>query len=229
MTGNTSSEPQTLFRDCGRAAFLITTGQLVLALVAPLVSFRVFLAASTLIIAAATLSAAVFISRRSSRSITGVCSLCRCSGVWIAAGAVLGCMFPFVSALISAAWCALLESAGIASGEGTTSVLLESAGIEYIVIVTAAVAFAPWQEEIIWRGWVADYMANGFEGRGIGCKLTVVCTVAFCFALLHFSLTDFPALLIMGILLGVLRCKSHSILPCILMHLANNITVIILA
>lgn len=71
-------------------------------------------------------------------------------------------------------------------------------------------------EEILFRGvLVSEY---GELGEGNAVVLSAVC-----FAMLHFSVRDFPAYLYAGLLLGILTTVSRSLLPATILHLVSNI------
>ena len=70
-------------------------------------------------------------------------------------------------------------------------------------------------EELLFRGVIfAEYRALG-EGNAILIS-------SICFAMLHFSLTNFPVYLFAGILLGVVTAASRSVIPAVLLHLLSN-------
>lgn len=86
-----------------------------------------------------------------------------------------------------------------------------------LLLGTAAVVVAPGVvEEILFRGLV-------FTGLYVhhGPRLAVVGAGLF-FALIHFNPWQLPALVLLGIFLGVLVYWTHSIYPAILAHMVNN-------
>lgn len=70
-------------------------------------------------------------------------------------------------------------------------------------------------EELLFRGIIfAEYRPLG--------EANAVLISAVCFAMLHFSLTNFPVYLFAGILLGVVTAVSRSVIPAVLLHLLSN-------
>ena len=70
-------------------------------------------------------------------------------------------------------------------------------------------------EEFLFRGVIlAEYRALG-QGNAVLIS-------AICFAMLHFSVTNFPVYLFVGILLGVITNASRSVVPAMLLHVLSN-------
>lgn len=95
---------------------------------------------------------------------------------------------------------------GLYGGEAEPSL----AGMLLSFVIIPAVC-----EELLFRGVIfAEYRSLG-EGNAI-----LISSV--CFAMLHFSLTNFPVYLFAGILLGVVTAVSRSVIPAVLLHLLSN-------
>ncbi|MBO4366223.1 MAG: CPBP family intramembrane metalloprotease [Clostridia bacterium] len=71
-------------------------------------------------------------------------------------------------------------------------------------------------EEILFRG----VLVSEYGGLGEG---NAVVLSSLCFAMLHFSVRDFPAYLYAGLLLGILTVVSRSLLPATILHLVSNL------
>ena len=70
-------------------------------------------------------------------------------------------------------------------------------------------------EEFLFRGvLLAEY-------NGLGEANAVVMS-SVCFAILHFSVQNFPAYLLVGLLLGILTVVSRSLIPGMVLHLVSN-------
>ena len=70
-------------------------------------------------------------------------------------------------------------------------------------------------EEFLFRGvLLAEY-------NGLGEANAVVMS-SICFAMLHFSVQNFPAYLFAGLLIGILTAVSRSLIPGIVLHLVSN-------
>ncbi|MBP5230157.1 MAG: CPBP family intramembrane metalloprotease [Clostridia bacterium] len=94
---------------------------------------------------------------------------------------------------------------------GRTAEGVSLAGVIISLVVIPAVC-----EEFLFRGVLLS------EYAGLGEANAVVMT-SVCFAMLHFSVRDFPAYLLAGLLLGVLTVASRSLIPGILLHLVSNV------
>jgi membrane protease YdiL (CAAX protease family) len=95
---------------------------------------------------------------------------------------------------------------GLSAGEGE----LSFAGILLSMVIIPAVC-----EELLFRGVILS------EYRALGQGNAVLIS-AICFAMLHFSVTNFPVYLFVGILLGVITNASRSVVPAMLLHVLSN-------
>ncbi len=125
-----------------------------------------------------------------------------------------GCVLILGNLLIKYFYRAVAEQAvstpaffeGISTSEGE----LPFAGVLLSMVIIPAVC-----EELLFRGVIlAEYHSLG-QGNAILIS-------AVCFAMLHFSVTNFPVYLFVGILLGVITTASRSVIPAMLLHLLNN-------
>ena len=76
-------------------------------------------------------------------------------------------------------------------------------------------------EEFIFRGIVL----SSYRQYGIICCITVSSAL---FAMLHFSITDFPLYFVSGIILASVALITRSVFPCMIIHFLNNAFVIFL-
>lgn len=84
------------------------------------------------------------------------------------------------------------------------------AGVLLSLVIIPAIC-----EELFFRGVIlAEYRPLG-EGNAILIS-------AICFAMLHFSVSNFPVYLFAGLLLGVVTAVSRSVIPAVLLHLLSN-------
>tara|TARA_B100000686_G_scaffold320861_1_gene372960 strand:+ start:1044 stop:1853 length:810 start_codon:yes stop_codon:yes gene_type:complete len=93
--------------------------------------------------------------------------------------------------------------------------LVDSASDALVVFATLILAPAVC-EELFFRGFVFTVLAahHGAAAAILGS--------AFLFAAIHFNPWQFPALVLLGIFLGVLVYITHSIYPAILAHMMTN-------
>ena len=74
-------------------------------------------------------------------------------------------------------------------------------------------------EEFVFRGIVL----SSYRQYGIFCSITVSAAL---FAMLHFSITDFPLYFVSGVILASTALITRSVFPCMIMHFLNNAFVI---
>ena len=92
---------------------------------------------------------------------------------------------------------------------------------DILLLGIAIVIVAPFIEELLFRGYLFDQIR-----KRAGSVLTIVVT-SLLFALVHFSLVTILPVFFMGLIMGVLRENSGSILPSFLFHSANNLLALI--
>ena len=93
---------------------------------------------------------------------------------------------------------------------------LVTAGYGWAGAVLAVAVYPAVVEELAFRGLIVPRL-----GRVMTGGQTVAVSGAM-FAVLHLNVTAVPVLLPIGVLLAVLRRRSGSLWPCILMHLTHN-------
>ncbi len=89
-------------------------------------------------------------------------------------------------------------------------------GWEYLLYFMYSVILAPVAEEIAFRGAALSVLSR----RG---QNTAALISALLFAAYHMNLSQVPYTLVLGFFLAVLAQRSGSIIPCILIHVANNL------
>ncbi|MBR5038792.1 MAG: CPBP family intramembrane metalloprotease [Prevotella sp.] len=77
----------------------------------------------------------------------------------------------------------------------------------------------PLAEEVIFRGAVLRTMLEHWEGRK---RWTAIIISALLFGLAHMNPAQIPHAFLMGVLLGWLYERSRSLIPCVVLHCANN-------
>jgi uncharacterized protein len=90
------------------------------------------------------------------------------------------------------------------------------AGFSWPMIFGIAAVFPAVFEELAFRGIMVPALARVLN------KEETVAVTAIMFMILHLSVPSAPHLLLLGIGAAVLRLRSKSIWPCVLMHLVHN-------
>ena len=98
----------------------------------------------------------------------------------------------------------------------TSQMIIPSGAPEYILAFTALCVAAPIAEEFLCRG----VLIKLFGRYGM---ITSLISSSFAFALLHFEARTFIQILFVGLLLGIFRICTGSVIPGIIMHSANNL------
>ena len=78
---------------------------------------------------------------------------------------------------------------------------------------------APLAEEVIFRGAVLRTMLEHWEGSK---RWTAIIISALLFGIAHMNPAQIPHAFLMGVLLGWLYERSRSLIPCVVLHCANN-------
>ena len=78
---------------------------------------------------------------------------------------------------------------------------------------------APLAEEVIFRGAVLRTMLEHWEGSK---RWTAIIISALLFGLAHMNPAQIPHAFLMGVLLGWIYERSRSLIPCVVLHCANN-------
>ena len=78
---------------------------------------------------------------------------------------------------------------------------------------------APLAEEVIFRGAVLRTMLEHWEGSK---RWTAIIISALLFGIAHMNPAQIPHAFLMGVLLGWIYERSRSLIPCVVLHCANN-------
>ena len=129
------------------------------------------------------------------------------SGLFV--GLFPGLIADFLRATLPA-WMQLDSLGQISNG------LTEGPMYSRIAMLSAVVIAAPLFEEIVFRGFLWDALSRAFP-----MPVVLVATSAM-FAAFHMDPVQASAVLFTGLFLGWLRYTSDSLVPCIIVHAANN-------
>lgn len=88
--------------------------------------------------------------------------------------------------------------------------------LTFVLLLVLVAGLVPVAEELFFRGMLYPLLRNRWG------TTTAIITSAFIFAAAHFTLILVPPLVLVGLLLGLLREKSGSLLPCIIFHAIQN-------
>ncbi|MGC6515648.1 MAG: CPBP family intramembrane glutamic endopeptidase [Myxococcota bacterium] len=118
-------------------------------------------------------------------------------------------------------WFALALSE-ILSWEGAldfiSGALLDGPIWSRVVMGISVSLVAPLVEELVFRGWLWDALAKRSRWPGwVTCALTTVLFAAY-----HLDPVQSPAVLTTGAVLGWIRLRTGSVVPCIVVHAVNN-------
>lgn len=102
----------------------------------------------------------------------------------------------------------------LSSGEPFTTAQL-------LMLLFLIAILAPIAEEFFFRGMLYPLL------RKWGSGVAIVGSAAL-FSMVHFIPILFPSLFFVGLILGLLRERSNSIIPCIVLHIMQNGTMILL-
>lgn len=134
--------------------------------------------------------------------------------VWAVAAGIVGLIIASLLALLTTQLVGEFTSTGAEVAEqvreagGTPAVLL------FAVLLVVG---APVVEELAFRG----LLFNSLRKRGIGVVWTLVISSA-AFALIHFEPTRLLVLVALGLVLGIVRWRTGSLLACMLTHAMIN-------
>ncbi len=114
---------------------------------------------------------------------------------------------------------ALIRLTGIYFSNGSYTPAISSVGVsgtDTVFIILVYCVCPALAEEFIFRGIVL----SSYKKYGIACSIIMS---SLLFAMLHFSLNDFLLYFVSGIILACVAFVTRSAVPCMVIHLLNNI------
>ena len=106
-------------------------------------------------------------------------------------------------------------------GEYNFNVPEFESSLEIAVMLISVVIISPFAEEWLIRGITVRLLRPyGFSVYVFGSALA--------FALIHFDITSFCNIFILGVVFALVRYSTNSVFPCMIMHSANNLFSILL-
>ncbi len=140
----------------------------------------------------------------------------------------LSVIFFFVTILLMVASAVVIDSFGI--GDSSNQQFIDEAIVQYgfLQIITVCL-LGPVVEEVFYRGILFE-MLKGKENSIIRNIIAVILTSSI-FAFMHVSLADFSVtdmianipILMLGLTLTTLRCKTDNILCSVIVHISINV------
>ncbi|MBE6901832.1 MAG: CPBP family intramembrane metalloprotease [Ruminococcaceae bacterium] len=121
----------------------------------------------------------------------------------------------FFAALLIACIAAMLSRALLASEQGGSSAS-EKDSIDLLLYYGYSIILAPLAEELAFRGAALSKLS-----RVLGENASALISAAL-FAAYHMDLSVFAYTFVLGFFLAILAQRSGKLLPCILVHAANN-------
>ena len=97
------------------------------------------------------------------------------------------------------------------------SLLQPETYLGYLLLFIAVAIIAPFGEEILFRGFLQQYLEHHWKD----ITKAVLITALF-FAIIHMNPFWFIQIYILGIMLGFLSWKTKSIIPSLILHALNN-------
>ena len=94
----------------------------------------------------------------------------------------------------------------------------------FILLFTAVAIIAPIGEEILFRGFLQQYLEKYWKDITKSILL-----IALFFAIIHLNPFWFVQIYILGIVLGFLAWRTNSIIPSLILHSLNNTAALILS
>lgn len=140
----------------------------------------------------------------------------------------LSVIFFFVTMFLMVVSAVVIDSFGI--GDSSNQQAVDEAIVQYgfLQIITVCL-LGPVVEEVFYRGILFE-MLKGEENSMIRNIIAVILT-SFVFAFMHVSLVDFSVtdmianipILMLGLTLTILRCKTDNILCSVILHIGINV------
>lgn len=136
------------------------------------------------------------------------------SSSFILSGAFASIGVGIISSIIFLIYSMIFNSKGIDIPSPDFSIPTDK--IYLILFFAYTCIIAPVFEEIIFRGFILNNM------RKFG-NITAIFVTSIFFSMFHFNLVQLVNPILMGIILCFIAIKSESIIPCIIVHMFNNI------
>jgi membrane protease YdiL (CAAX protease family) len=91
---------------------------------------------------------------------------------------------------------------------------------DVVALVLVVCVVGPLVEEMFFRGALYARLCHGMTARGAAVRAALVSSLLFVVS--HEDARDWPSLVVVALVLGLLRAVSGSLLPCLALHVAFN-------
>lgn len=124
--------------------------------------------------------------------------------------------FPLLM-LVTIGFAKMLSVFGVnANVQPVVSLMTDSGDVSFFIMVFSAVFLAPFTEELVFRHVIFSRFDPVF-GAGAAAVISAVF-----FTTVHYTLLQFPAIMILGLLLQFVYVRSKSVIPAMVTHCVYN-------
>lgn len=128
--------------------------------------------------------------------------------------AIIWCVIAAIGTIAPSMWLqSFLDFLPDINGENLLEIMQQRWG--YVVIGI----LSPWAEEVVFRGAILHTLLQSERGLG---RWTAITISALLFAIAHLNPAQMPHAFLIGLLLGWVYERSRSLIPCVVLHCANN-------
>ena len=113
--------------------------------------------------------------------------------------------------------CSIFPFAKILPGYETYQDSLKRIATNFVFMITYGCVLGPVMEEFVFRGIILRGLLKSYSNK------TAILLSALIFAIFHLNLIQGMVAFLLGLLLGYVYIKTHSIYLCMLTHIINNI------
>ena len=127
---------------------------------------------------------------------------------------IIWCVIAAIGTLAPSMWLqSFFDFLTDINGENLLDIMKQRWGYVVVGILT------PWAEEVVFRGAILHTLLQSKRGMG---RWTAITISAILFAIAHMNPAQMPHAFLIGLLLGWLYERSHSLIPCVVLHCSNN-------
>lgn len=113
------------------------------------------------------------------------------------------------------------------TGSNTGLIRIPESFLELILVIIGAVVFAPFAEEIIFRGYILTKM-NELLNKNLSWISILVTSMLFALIHFQFSFANLTILFVVGLFLSIIKLKTKNLWFPILFHSIGNLVTLVL-